>query len=78
MLIAPKDGFAWNPLRDYPRNLACFCGSGGKAKRCCLPKQFLTVESKLAGELQKYMNYVKTGQGQPVKLQITRGEEAKP
>jgi hypothetical protein len=28
---------AWNPLTGYPRNKGCFCGSGVKAKKCCLP-----------------------------------------
>jgi hypothetical protein len=34
---APKPGGAWNPLRQYPRNQPCFCGSLVKAKKCCLP-----------------------------------------
>jgi hypothetical protein len=32
-----QPGFAWNPLTGYPRNKGCFCGSGVKAKRCCMP-----------------------------------------
>jgi hypothetical protein len=32
-----QPGYAWNPLTGYPRNKGCFCGSGEKAKKCCLP-----------------------------------------
>lgn len=30
-------GMKWNPLTSYPRNKTCHCGSGDKAKFCCLP-----------------------------------------
>lgn len=30
-------GYAWNPLLSYPRSKGCFCGSGDKAKKCCMP-----------------------------------------
>lgn len=32
-----RPGFDWNPLIGYPRNKGCWCGSGDKAKRCCMP-----------------------------------------
>lgn len=32
-----------NPFRDYPRNLACPCGTGKKFKKCCYLKQALAV-----------------------------------
>lgn len=35
-----RDGLAWNPLRGFPRNKQCFCKSGKKAKRCCLPRMW--------------------------------------
>ena len=38
----PRAGQTWNPLLKYPRNESCFCGSGKKAKRCCL----LEIEAK--------------------------------
>lgn len=31
------EGYLWNPLNKYPQNRGCFCGSGVKAKRCCIP-----------------------------------------
>ena len=34
---ALEKGYAWNPFRKFPRNLPCFCASGKKAKKCCLP-----------------------------------------
>lgn len=30
-------GNAWNPLKRFPRNHPCFCGSGIKHKKCCAP-----------------------------------------
>lgn len=30
-------GYGWNPLRGFPRNAPCWCGSKSKAKKCCLP-----------------------------------------
>jgi hypothetical protein len=35
----PEAGHAWNPLRNWPPNEKCFCNSGKKAKKCCLPKE---------------------------------------
>lgn len=37
LCYSPKPGHAWNPLKQYPRNEKCFCGSSEKAKKCCLP-----------------------------------------
>jgi len=34
MTRALKGGYEWNHVRNYPRNLACFCGSGKKFKHC--------------------------------------------
>lgn len=31
------EGFAWNPMKAWPRNEACFCLSGIKFKKCCMP-----------------------------------------
>ena len=36
--LGPDLGMAWNPMRDYPRNMACFCLSGKKFKNCCISK----------------------------------------
>lgn len=32
-----RGGFMHNPLKGYPRNFRCWCGSNEKAKVCCLP-----------------------------------------
>ena len=32
----PKE-LVWNPLKRFPRNSPCFCGSDKKAKKCCMP-----------------------------------------
>lgn len=53
MAYYPKGGRVWNPLRDWPRNYKCFCGSGKKAKSCCLPKVEATVTPQDAAELRK-------------------------
>lgn len=37
-----------NPLRKFPRNLPCGCGSGVKFKKCCYPNVALLVPEKLA------------------------------
>ncbi len=34
----PKAGFIANPLRAYPRNAPCLCGSTRKWKSCCGPE----------------------------------------
>jgi uncharacterized protein YecA (UPF0149 family) len=44
----PKRGHDWNPMLKYPRNEACYCGSGVKAKKCCLLHQTLAVNSEFA------------------------------
>lgn len=33
----PPVGMVWNPLLGFERNNSCWCDSGKKAKRCCLP-----------------------------------------
>jgi hypothetical protein len=34
MAYAVKQGHVWNPIRSYPRNNPCPCGSGKKFKKC--------------------------------------------
>lgn len=53
--FAPAEGRAWNPLRDYPRNLPCFCGSKKKFKKCCLAKMGDTVKAEDAAKLKKFL-----------------------
>lgn len=46
----PPPGYAWNPLKQYPRNANCFCGSGRKFKTCCVN---LVLDCCLIEEAQK-------------------------
>jgi hypothetical protein len=71
---SPIGGYDWNPLRDYPRNNPCFCGSGVKAKRCCIPRLHPCVKQELADQLKKYVDYVKTGKGEPVNIKVNKTE----
>lgn len=41
-----KEGFCWNPLRNYPRNEQCFCGSKLKFKKCCVNKLASAIPGK--------------------------------
>ena len=43
--VAPK-GAMWNPLLKWPRNHVCWCGSGLKAKFCCLPRSSKCISLK--------------------------------
>lgn len=54
-LFKPKDGYAWNPLRDYPRNEACFCGSLKKFKKCHDGKLPMCCTVKSAHEIRQFM-----------------------
>jgi hypothetical protein len=49
----PDRGNAWNPLKRYPRNAACFCGSGEKHKKCCGPMVIEYCSAKKAAELER-------------------------
>lgn len=35
MVRCPNKGYAWNPLRQFPPNAKCWCGSLKKSKKCC-------------------------------------------
>ncbi len=48
-------GNAWNPLEQWPRNEACWCGSGKKAKKCCLLKAYPVIKAELAQNIRKLM-----------------------
>lgn len=60
--LNPIQGYALNPLRNYPRDLVCWCGSGAKAKDCCLPKQAKICTAKQAVILKRYMKYIEKHQ----------------
>lgn len=54
-------GKTWNPVRKYPRNHGCFCGSGVKAKKCCLPHLALVVSEKFASHIKENWSDILTG-----------------
>lgn len=56
----PKDGFKFNPLMSYPRNLPCPCGAKVKFKKCCLPKMGRVVKAEDHAALQTFVSTVKT------------------
>jgi hypothetical protein len=60
-----RSQFAPNPLLKYPRNEACWCGSGEKAKKCCIPKQAPVCMLKHADVLTQYMNHIKIASLEP-------------
>lgn len=54
-------GAAWNPLKKYPRNKGCICGSGEKFKRCCLPRQPRTIQESEANKIVANWDRLLTG-----------------
>lgn len=53
MVWALKAGSSWNPLKRYPRNNPCFCGSELKHKKCCSPYVGEFTPTKIAKSLEK-------------------------
>ncbi len=64
----PKAGYAWNPLRDFPRNEVCFCGSGKKFKKCHADRLRPCVSLKGFRELTRF--FALRAAGRPVKLTL--------
>lgn len=60
---APKDGYVFNPLKAWPRNEACWCGSGLKAKKCCLMTTPATMTAKAALGIRRLMDMGVLGRG---------------
>lgn len=46
-----KKGYSWNFLRNWPRNLPCFCGSKIKFKKCCSNKLVAAIPDDKAKEI---------------------------
>lgn len=75
----PKDGLVWSPLRRWPVNEPCYCGSGRKAKKCCLPTAPATMEAKDAAIFEKAMTYgaaglasIRAGFAEQIKLELAK------
>lgn len=56
-----KEGYVWNPIRDYPRNKPCWCGSTRRAKACCLPNAATACTEEEAVRFRAFVDAVKTG-----------------
>lgn len=54
--MVPMIGYAWNPLRQIPRNNPCPCRSGRKFKACCLNTLPPVVPEKAAEIYREQMN----------------------
>ncbi len=61
----PAKGYVHNPLKKWPRNSACFCGSNVKFKKCCLNKMSLYMPEKDAEDILEQLKTVKPA---PVRL----------
>jgi hypothetical protein len=51
-----KKGFQWNPILRYPRNALCWCGSGKKSKKCCLPNASMICKDKEVSGYKQLVN----------------------
>lgn len=58
-VLKPQDGLAINPYLKLPRNSPCYCNSGIKYKRCCLPTEPLAIPTEQAFEAKKLIDRVK-------------------
>jgi len=47
-----KPGAAWNPIKQWPPNKKCFCGSLKKFKKCCRSKIPSAIDAKKAEEFR--------------------------
>lgn len=50
-----KPGFIKNPMFKFPRNEKCYCESGLKAKKCCLPKLKPYIKETDAEDIKRYL-----------------------
>lgn len=60
---AVRDGSDWNPLLKYPRNESCYCGSGVKFKKCCLPRTQYAVDKKAADAAKPLVDIIRKKHG---------------
>lgn len=76
MAYCLKDGYVWNPLRGYPRNFTCFCGSGARFKHCCVDDIPKAVPQAQGIRLQKLLRHVHDGTITPEMIAQERKLEA--
>jgi SEC-C motif len=53
-VIREPEKSAWNPMLRFPRNNPCFCASGVKFKKCCLPRMTRVISKENAKFIQQY------------------------
>lgn len=53
--LKPAKHLTHNPLIKFPRNHACFCGSGKKFKHCCAKTCPRYVPKDLAEQIKERM-----------------------
>jgi hypothetical protein len=71
MAYRPTKGNTWNRLRDFPRNEACFCGSGQKFKRCHAQRLLPCVTTEAAKKIQRFLDLRKAGKACRLLLEHT-------
>lgn len=59
----PVEGSAWNPLQKYPRNEPCYCGSGKKFKKCCLPFEPLAIDQAVVESARPHVQVIRASRG---------------
>lgn len=60
----PMPGWTQNPLKGFPRNNPCFCGSKTKAKRCCIPKLDMVMNTQDAMRVRANWENIVSGKMQ--------------
>lgn len=75
-VFMPQEGHVWNPMRDYPRNARCTCGSGKKWKVCCSSKVPETIPAERAKNLRALVAAAKAGADVPAAIARARAEAA--
>lgn len=62
MARRPAEGKTWNPIKKYPVNHPCYCGSALKAKKCCLPYLNDVCSEQFAKEMKLNWRKILSGQ----------------
>lgn len=58
----PYPGTTWNPLKKYPVNARCWCGSLTKAKKCCQPYVKAVVSEETADNILSNWKQILAGE----------------
>lgn len=66
-------GYVWNPLKRFPRNHPCVCGSDRKFKSCCEPNLRPAMREAYAKEIIRYWNALVKGE-----VHVTQPKDVSP